>query len=152
MRARFGLKLQVVTGCKGCERKGVHLCECFVRGGEWWGCCPKSSVKIGTAVDEIKLSATPQQLLQCKLFVAVNKNTARGAERSHSSCCELVVCRCERNALMKIRGMAGKFWGAAESWAKRNTMATKYRHGRLRRCAIDMKKSYNGARCVVQCD
>ena len=31
-----------------------------MRGGEWWGCCPKSSVKIGTAVDEIKLSATPQ--------------------------------------------------------------------------------------------
>ena len=50
---------------------------------------------------------------------------------------------CERKALMKIRGMAGKFWGAAESWAKRNTMATKHRHGRLRRCAIDMKMTFS---------
>jgi hypothetical protein len=57
-----------------------------------------------------------------------------------------------RKALMKIRGMAGKVWGAAESWAKRNTMATKHRHGRLRRCAIDTKKAYKGALCVVQCD
>jgi hypothetical protein len=55
-----------------------------------------------------------------------------------------------RKALMKIRGMAGKVWGAAESWAKRNTMATKHRHGRLRRCAIDMKTThlaYKGASC-----
>ena len=83
MRARFGLKLQVVMGCKGYDRKSVHLCECLVRGGEWWGCCPKSSVKIGTAVDEIKLSATPQQLLQWKLFVAVKKkHGARGRKVS----------------------------------------------------------------------
>ena len=119
MRARFGLKLQVVTGCKGCERKSVHLCECLVRGGEWGGCCPKSSVKIGTAVDEIKLSATPQQLLQWKLFVAVKKNTARGAERSHSSCCELVVCRlrarsAHENTWNKFFGMVGTFWDFGE--------------------------------------
>ena len=45
--------------------------------------CPKSSVKIGTAVDEIKLSATPQQLLQWKLFVAVKKkHGARGRKVS----------------------------------------------------------------------